>query len=172
MEREAPMINLADLPLEPYGNGVHFAAMLGKVGATLGSRQIGCTLVVLEPGKRAWPYHLHYGQEELFVVLEGEGTLRYDDDEYPVRAGDVILTPPGPDTAHQIVNTSAHALRYLAFSGMQLPDVCYYPDSGKYGAYFDGGKEYRFVARRSSAVDYWDGEPVDGTPTVPREGGR
>lgn len=172
MERKAPIINLADLPLEAYGKGGHFAAMLGKVGAELGTRQIGCTLVVLEPGKRAWPYHLHYGQEELFVILEGEGTLRYDDHEYPVRAGDVVLTPPGPDTAHQIVNTSAKELRYLALSGMQLPDVCYYPDSGKYGAYFGGGKEYRFVARRSSAVDYWEDEPVDDSPRFPREAGR
>ena len=80
--------------------------------------------------------------------------------------------PPAPHTAHQIVNTSERTLRYLALSGMQLPDVCYYPDSGKYGAYFDGGEENRFVARRSSALDYWDGEPVDGTPTVPREGDR
>ena len=172
MDRKAPIVNLEDLPLEANGKGENFAAMLGRVGATLGTRQIGCTLVVLEPGKRAWPYHLHYGQEELFVVLEGEGTLRYDDDEYPVRAGDVILTPPGPDTAHQIVNTSAKALRYLALSGTQLPEVCYYPDSGKYGAYFDGGKETGFLARRSSEVDYWDGEPVDDAPTPPRESGR
>ena len=177
MERKSPIanspiVNLGDLPLEEYGKGGNFAAMLGRVGATLGTRQIGCTLVVLEPGKRAWPYHLHYGQEELFVVLEGEGTLRYDGDEYPVRAGDVILTPPGPDTAHQIVNTSAQALRYLALSGTQLPDVCYYPDSGKYGAYYDGGKEDCFIARRSSAVDYWDGEPVDDSPTPARKNAR
>ena len=49
--------------------------MLGRAGATLGTRQIGCTLMVLEPGKRAWPYHLHHAEEELFVVLEGEGSV-------------------------------------------------------------------------------------------------
>ena len=105
MERKTPIINLADLPLEPYGEGGHFAAMLGRAGATLGTRQIGCTLVVLEPGKRAWPYHLHYAEEELFVVLEGEGTLRYDDEEFPIRSGDMVLTPPrsghrSPDHQH------------------------------------------------------------------------
>ena len=114
MERKAQIINLADLPLEAYGKGEHFAAMLGRAGATLGTRQIGCTLVVLEPGKRAWPYHLHYAEEELFVVLEGEGTLRYDDEEFPIRSGDIVLTPPGPGTAHQIINTSETKLRYLA----------------------------------------------------------
>ena len=106
MERKTSIINLADLPIEAYGEGGHFAAMLGKAGATLGTRQIGCTLVVLEPGKRAWPYHLHYAEEELFVVLEGEGTLRYHDEEFPIRCGDIVLTPPGPGTAHQIINTS------------------------------------------------------------------
>ena len=164
MAHTPPIVNLDDLPLDAYGKGRHFAAMLGRVGATLGTRQIGCTLVVLEPGKKAWPYHLHYGQEELFVVLEGQGTLRYDGEEHPIRAGDVILTPPGPDTAHQIVNTSEQALRYLALSGTQLPEVCYYPDSGKYGAYFDGGKEYRFIAKGESAVDYWHDEPVEQPP--------
>ena len=155
MKRKAPIVNLGDLPLESYGKGGHFAAMLGRVGSTLGNRQIGCTLVVLEPGKRAWPYHLHYGQEEFFVILEGEGTLRYDGDELPVRAGDAILTPPGPNTAHQIVNTSEKELRYLALSGTQLPEVCFYPDSGKYGAYFGEEEKHGFIAREESAVDYW-----------------
>ncbi len=121
MERKAPIINLAEIPLEAYGKGGHFAAMLGRAGATLGTRQIGCTLVVLESGKRAWPYHLHYAEEELFVVLEGEGTLRYDGEEFPVRTGDMVLTPPGPGTAHQIINTSERELRYLALSGKRMP---------------------------------------------------
>ena len=169
MDRKAPIVNLAELPLKAHGKGGNFAAMLGRVGAELGTCQIGCTLVVLEPGKRAWPYHLHHAEEEIFVVLEGEGTLRYDDHEYPVRAGDVILTPPGPGTAHQIINTSESELRYLALSGKHAPEVCYYPDSGKFGAYFGERGDGAFIARHTSAVDYWDGEPVDASPTSPRE---
>ena len=46
-----------------------------------------------------WPFHLHYGQEELFVVLAGEGTLRYDDSETPIRTGDVIFAPTGDGSA-------------------------------------------------------------------------
>ena len=172
MEHKAPIVNLADLPLEANGKGENFSAMLGRVGATLGTRQIGCTLVVLEPGKRAWPYHLHHGEEEVFVVLAGEGTLRFDDNEFPVRAGDVILTPPGPGTAHQIVNTSGSELRYLALSGKRSPEVCYYPDSGKFGAYFGERRDGAFIAKHTSAVDYWDDEPVDAPPPAPREGDR
>ncbi len=165
MERKAPIINLADIPLEAHGKGGHFAAMLGRAGATLGTRQIGCTLVVLEPGKRAWPYHLHHAEEELFVVLEGEGTLRYDGEEFPVRTGDMVLTPPGPGTAHQIINTSERELRYLALSGKRRPEVCYYPDSGKYGAYFGERRDDAFIAKGESAVDYWLDEIIKPPPT-------
>ena len=172
MNRNAPILNLADTPLEAHGKGENFSAMLGRVGATLGTRQIGCTLVVLEPGKRAWPYHLHHAEEEVFVVLDGEGTLRYDDEEFPLRAGDVVLTPPGPGTAHQIINTSEREMRYLALSGKRDPEVCYYPDSGKYGAYFGERREGRFIARGSSSVDYWEGEPVDQAPTPSSESDR
>ncbi|MEE9253841.1 MAG: cupin domain-containing protein, partial [Pseudomonadales bacterium] len=80
--------------------------------------KIGCTVVELEPCKRAWPYHLHYGQEEVFIVLEGKGTLRYDDDEYEIREGEIFFAGTGSGTAHQIVNTSESKLRYLALSSM------------------------------------------------------
>ena len=172
MKRKAPIVNLGDLPLEDHGNGMRFAAMLGRVGSVLGARQIGCTLVVLEPGKRAWPYHLHYAQEELFVVLDGEGTLRYDAEEHPIRAGDAILAPPGPNTAHQIVNTSDRELRYLALSGMQRPEVCFYPDSGKYGAYFGDDDKHAFIAREESAVNYWlDEDPDARAPSAAPDDG-
>jgi uncharacterized cupin superfamily protein len=73
------------------GNGQNFSASIGRVGAQLGMTKIGCTVVDLQPGEQAWPYHSHYGQEELFFVLEGEGTLRYDDDEYKLREAEFSL---------------------------------------------------------------------------------
>ena len=161
MPGRASILNLRDFPLEAFGRGRRFAARLGRVGKRLGTRQIGCTLVVLEPGKRAWPYHLHHAREELFVILEGEGTLRYDGEQMPIRGGDVILTPPGPRTAHQIVNTSERELRYLALDARRSPEVCYYPDSGKYGAYFGEDEDGAFVARAADAVDYWRDEPAE-----------
>ena len=36
----------------------------------------GVRIDQLEPGNRGCPYHLHHAQEELFIVLEGQGTLR------------------------------------------------------------------------------------------------
>lgn len=159
MTASPPMLNLGELEMTPFGKGETFAAQLGRIGDPLGMEKMGCGLVVLQPGKRAWPHHEHYGQEELFVILEGEGTIRYGDDTFPVKAHDVIFTPPGKGTAHQIVNSSDAPLRYLAFSTTDDPELCYYPDSGKYGAYAHaGGSGTHLMAHEGSGVDYWDGE--------------
>jgi mannose-6-phosphate isomerase-like protein (cupin superfamily) len=44
---------------------------------------------------KAWPYHLQHASEELLVILEGGGRLRYGGEETPIRAGDVISTGTG-----------------------------------------------------------------------------
>jgi len=160
MNNTPPMLNLGELKLDTFGHGDSFSAAVGRIARTLGMKKLGCTLVELQPGKRAWPYHGHHAQEELFVVLEGHGSIRYADATHPVRAGDVIFTPPGPDQAHQIVNDSDASLRYLAFSSMDSPEICYYPDSAKIGAFHttaDGGFA-GFMVRENADTDYWDGE--------------
>ena len=79
--------------------------------------------------------HNHLNNEEMFFVLEGHGLLRFGDEEHPVRPGDCIACPPGgTDVAHQLVNTGATELKYLAISTTIDTDVFQYPDSGKFGA--------------------------------------
>ncbi len=160
MASAPPKIHIDSIKRMAAGNGQNFSASIGRVGAQLGMTKIGCTVVDLQPGEQAWPYHLHYGQEELFFVLEGEGTLRYDDDEYKLREGEFFFAGTGAGTAHQIVNSSDAKLRYLALSSTDDPEVCYYPDSKKYGAYCwrDDGTGVRFLARDDAGVDYFDGE--------------
>lgn len=159
MTRNPPVIHVDDIELKQFGDGHQFGAQLGSMTGLLGMSKLGCSLVVLEPGKRAWPFHLHYGQEELFVVLYGQGTLRYEQSQHAIRVGDVIFAPTGEGTAHQIINTSNDQLKYLAMSSREDPEVCYYPDSGKYGSYSDGSdKALTFIAHHSADVDYWQGE--------------
>ena len=100
--------------------------MSAPIGPLIGAQKLGCSLVVVPPGKKAWPYHLQYANEEMFVILEGEGTLRHDGERYPIRAGDVIASPVGKP--HQILNTSDAELRYLAISTMIEPDIAEYPE--------------------------------------------
>ena len=158
------VINLADVPLEPHGHEGGFEAQFGPVGRLIGTRLLGCRLCVVPPGKKAWPYHAHHAYEELFVILQGEGTLRQPDGRRPVRTGDVIGTPPGSAHAHQLINTFESELRYLAISTMIHPEVMEYPDSGKVAAMAGtapggrGPRDLFFIARKRDGVGYWEGE--------------
>lgn len=159
-----PVINLADLEFESVGNGERFEAKRAAVSKHIGAEMLSYAVVKVPPGKRAWPYHSHIGNEEMFYILEGEGTLRHAGEDYPVRTGDFICSPADPDQPHQIVNTSDAELSYIALGTTQRPDIFLYPDSGKYGA-FDGDmngdrKDVRFVvfARQEDGVGYFDGE--------------
>jgi uncharacterized cupin superfamily protein len=71
--------------------------------------------------------------DEMFYIVEGEGTCRIGDTSYPVRTGDLIASPAGTE-AHQLVNTSNRELRYLSFSTLGSVDIVEYPDSGKMAA--------------------------------------
>ena len=159
------VVHLPDVELTPESHGEKFASRDARLGPMIGMRQLGCTLTVVPPGKRSCPFHSHRANEELFLILEGQGTLRYGTTERPVRAGDLIACPTGgPETAHQLLNTSEAELRYLALSTKIEPEICEYPDSDKVLA-FDGFGDSRnqskldvVVHRSATGVDYWDGE--------------
>jgi uncharacterized cupin superfamily protein len=159
-----PVMNIADVPLRDGGNGKEFKAKIGSFGKSIGSK-IGAMLHVVEPGNKAFPYHNHHMTEELFVVLEGEGTYRFGGESYPVKAGDVLAAPAGgQETAHQLRNTGKTTLKYLGISyNGGVSDVAEYPDSGKFAvsSRFDwatGKGGVRYVGRAENSLDYWDGE--------------
>lgn len=160
-----PIINIADVALrqtnDPKGN---FSAEVGSFGRTIGSTGIGCMLHVVQPGKKAFPYHVHHQIHELFVILEGEGEYRFGGERFAVKAGDVLAAPTGgAEVAHQIINTGAKVMKYLGVSTAAQTEVVEYPDSGKFGvtSRFDwstmsGG--IRHLARPGTGLDYFDGE--------------
>ncbi len=151
-----PIINLDQLAFEEVRHGDKFEARDGQVAATIGAVQLGCSLIVVPPGKRAYPFHCHHVNEEMFVILDGNGTMRIGDREFPLRTGDVIASPAGgAATAHQIVNTSDRELRYLAISTMIPHEVVEYPDTGKIGVTTSG---FKFRGKLGERLDYWDGE--------------
>ena len=142
-----------------------YDAQIAPVGAALDSKMIGFNVTVIAPGKKAFPYHAHRGNEEMFFILEGEGSIRLVDGTHRIRKGDFISLPPGRDSAHQIINDSKAPLKYLAVSTMLSPEVVEYPDSQKVGvlAGTGGGRppgpdSLRHFTRLKDAVDYWDGE--------------
>jgi uncharacterized cupin superfamily protein len=164
-EAVKPVMNIADVPLRDNAHGETFEAKVGSFGKMIGSTGIGVMLHVVPPGKRAFPFHAHHQTQELFVVMEGEGTYRFGKDSYPVKAGDVLAAPTGgPEHAHQIINTGAAPLKYLGISANPVgTDVVEYPDSGKFAvsSRFDwstGKGGVRYIGRAENSLDYWEGE--------------
>lgn len=145
--------------------GEKYESRIVPLGPALGARKLGYNVTEVPPGKTAFPYHFHHVNEELFLVIDGTGTLRIPAGTHPLRAGDLVSCPPGPDGAHQILNTGTVPLRYLALSTVQDPEVVEYPDSEKYGVTVGRplGRPpteavFRVIAFRKDAVDYWAGE--------------
>lgn len=153
---DARVVNLDELRLEPFDKGEAFASASVRIGPLLGAKELGYSYDVVPPGKRSCPFHSHRGEEEMFFILRGEGTLRYGDETRKVRAGDIICCPVGgPETAHQIVNDSDAELAYLSVSTMLPVEVCEYPDSKKVGVFATG---LRHMTHAEHNVDYWTGE--------------
>ena len=155
------VINIDQLKLEHYDAvGGKFESDSARVGPLIGAKDLGYSYDVVPPGKTSCPFHSHRGEEEMFFIVRGEGTLRYGAERRKVRAGDFICCPTGgPETAHQIINDSSADLAYISVSTMMPAEVCEYPDSGKVGAFGgDGRSRIRHLTEMSSGVDYWKGE--------------
>ena len=147
--------NFNDVALVRQQRDPLYDTLGASVSAGTAAAKLGIGMDVLPPGKRGCPYHLHHVQEEMFIVLEGEGTLRVAGEMLPVKAGDVVVIPPGPDFPHQFINTSDAPMKYLSISTKERPEICEYPDSGKYLAL---GTGFDAVQRKAASLDYWDGE--------------
>ena len=169
-----PILNIADVELQARPAALaasgeaagRYDARMGEIAPRVGARLLGYNITAVPPGMRAFPKHNHRANEEMFFVLEGSGELHFGNEVHPVRTGDVIGCPPGgPETAHQLVNTGATELMYLAVSTRLSPEVCEYPDSGKFGVSVYGADDadgqrsaFRHIGRRGDARDYWEGE--------------
>ncbi|MEN9543225.1 MAG: hypothetical protein RLZZ598_58 [Pseudomonadota bacterium] len=148
--------NFNEQALERHARAPLYDVRYARLSEGTAARKLGAGIDILAPGMRVCPYHLHHAQEEMFVVLEGEGTLRVAGELLPIRAGDVIFIPPGPEYPHQIINTSQAPMKYLSISTQERPELCEYPDSGKLGASI-GAVSLR--NRAEANLGYWDGEP-------------
>jgi uncharacterized cupin superfamily protein len=135
------------------------AGML-RLGPHVGGSALGASVYELPPGQALCPYHYEYGDEEWLLVLQGTPTLREPAGERVLRAWDVVCFPAGPAGAHKISNATAETVRILMFSTVNTPAASVYPDSGKIGIW-TGNKADDALVFQSSAVTYYEGEPLD-----------
>jgi uncharacterized cupin superfamily protein len=100
-------------------------------------RSLGGHLTTVEPGGRTCPMHAHYFEEEVFGVLDGTLSVRelvagasgYR--SFALRAGEVIVYPPGTGLAHGFWNESDAPVTFFGVSDEAPGEVATYPESGK-----------------------------------------
>ena len=95
----------------------------------LGARDLGIARVRVPAGKMACPEHEHSRDEELFVILEGSGTLLEGEKRTALRAGDVVSCLPA--TGSHGIEAGPDGIEYLAISRNVPGDWCWYPASRK-----------------------------------------
>lgn len=141
-------------------------AVMARASTEIGAQKLGYSVIKVPPQKRAYQFHNHQVNEELFFILEGKGEVRIGEKTYPVKKGDFIAHPPGgKETAHQIINTGTEELVYIGVSTQETPEIVDYPDSNKFGVMHTQGqnpdgspKQFRFLGREEDSLDYFDGE--------------
>lgn len=149
-----------------------FGGKTADIGKPLGLQGLGCRYLELKPGRRAFPFHNHLGNDEMFVILKGQGVYRYGDTEMTISAGSVCGAPRGgKEGAHQIINNSKKELKYLAISTLNDPDICEYPDSNKILALgIKPGNDFmsaylKYIGLMDSQVKYFHGEEEWASPS-------
>jgi uncharacterized cupin superfamily protein len=90
-------------------------------------------------------------------VLSGHPTLRVPSGTRRLEPWDVAFFPTGPDGAHGVRNETEEPVRVLMASTVRYPAATVHPDSDKIGVW-TGNRADDLMARRSSGVDYFDGE--------------
>ncbi|HCE45233.1 MAG TPA: hypothetical protein DET40_16965 [Lentisphaeria bacterium] len=55
--------------------------------------------------------HLHKNDEEMYIIVDGAGTMRIDGKDESVGPGDICLTRRGH--SHSLVNTGSSPMRFL-----------------------------------------------------------
>ncbi len=155
-----PIANLADVRFDDVEEDGLYTSKRALFSRGIGARKLGYNLTEVPPGKSQCPFHSHREEEEMFLILEGEGELRFGEQRHKLRPFDVIACPTGgPEVAHQIINTGRVTMRYLSLSTVADTEVCEYPDSGKVGVFAgDPPSTLRKLFRAESSVDYYDRE--------------
>jgi len=156
--RPSRIVNVADVAASDRSRG-EVGSVLRRLGDAAGSERTGLTHYVVQPGALMNPPHVHSAEEEIFVILEGSGSVHLypsvrdggEIEEFPVRAGCTIARPAGTQRAHAF-RAGDDGMTLLAYGTRDPNDIAYYPRSGKISFRGVG------VIGRLEQVDYWDGE--------------
>ena len=93
------------------GNGTVRIEHLFEPGTELKAPTRLCAKLYLEPGVSIG-FHRHENEEEIFVIVKGQGEIDDNGTSRQVAAGDSVLT--GNGAGHAVKNTGSETLEILA----------------------------------------------------------
>jgi uncharacterized cupin superfamily protein len=158
--RPPNIVHLDDVETESEGGETYKV-----LAAAAGSKATGLGWSHVAAGRTGPPPHCHSEEEEVFVILDGDGTLELwpapvaeksgvEREDIPVRAGHVVSRPPATRVAHAF-RGGPNGMTMLVYGTRRPNDICYYPRSRK--IYWRGVG----LIGRVESLDYADGEPPD-----------
>jgi uncharacterized cupin superfamily protein len=143
-----------------------YGGMWKRLGREGGAERTGLNWAKLPGNEEGAAPHCHSADEELFVILEGEGSFELWGppepgkppateplETHPVSAGHVISRPAGTARSH-CLRAKDQGMTYLAYGTREPNDACYYPRSNK--IFWRG----LGLVARLEPLDYHDGEPA------------
>jgi len=123
------ILNLKKLPSEFIDDPKFESKLRTKfLGTASGSEKLYINIDYIKPGGKSVKYHSHSHQEEFFAILNGNGLLRFNDEEIQITTNDFLAKPAGKGNAHQFINNSNSILIILDCGIRDDNDEIYYPD--------------------------------------------
>ena len=115
----------------------------------------------LNPRECNAAYHFHRYAEELFIIQQGEATLRTPKGLERVKSGDMIFFESGETGAHQLYNHTDAPCIFLDIRTYIGHDICEYPDSNKIiivpnGETFKRDEQHNYFDGEENIQDIWN----------------
>lgn len=130
--RPENIIRLADAEADYEGEAGKWVRLARQAGAV----RTGLNWGRLEPGRAGAAPHCHSADEELFVILDGGGTLELwpspvhaktkERETHEIRGGHVISRPPSTGISH-FFRSGPAGMAFLAYRTRRANDVCSWP---------------------------------------------
>lgn len=148
-----PLINLDEkaTPLLAKTSKVQDESTFTWLSGVLGSDKLFAQVYHLTTESGANRLHSHSHVDEMFVVLDGEGTLVTESKSVPVKKGDLITKPAGSGLSTRLI-PGPSGLRILdieSWAHADQADVVSYPDHAEV---FLRGRSLNHVAAHASVL--------------------
>jgi mannose-6-phosphate isomerase-like protein (cupin superfamily) len=100
---------LTGSPRNERGGGQVSHLLLAR--GQFGAQRLCITWVECQPGSQQAPHH-HPAQEQVYVIVRGQGQMLLGGEEHGVGEGTMVFIPPGAE--HAIRNTGSGVLVYVS----------------------------------------------------------